>query len=164
MFDVTITNDKLDNYKYVLKNNNDILLGVTDCGNKIVYVSSAYKNYNTDRILVHENFHVLDYDFIKETSEAIYPNGKIEYFDSSHWDVGYYSNTKEFINIFNEEKNSDIKLYSSEKYFLSDVKEYFAECGAIYHLQPDKLKRLAPKTYEYLDRVINQKVEEINKE
>lgn len=75
-------------------------------------------------------------------------------------DVGYYSKTKEFIDIFNKEKKSDIKLYSNEKYFLSDSIEYFAECGAIYHLNEDKLKRLAPRTYEYLDGIINQEVAE----
>lgn len=52
MFDVSIANDKVDNYKYVLKSNNNIILGLTDCGNKIIYVSSAYKSYSIDRVLI----------------------------------------------------------------------------------------------------------------
>lgn len=152
MFDIFIINKDLEE---VPKNKNDILLGYTTYYNRTMYVSN--NNENKDdviRVLFHEFGHSIDYDFIKSTSVAVY-NNKIEYFDSSHWVPKCYSESPEFIKIFEEEKNN-IKLYSNEEYFLKDSSEYFAECTAIYHLQNDKLKRLAPKTYAFLYKIINQ--------
>lgn len=154
IFDINIINEMI---KDKFKDKDKLTMGFIDYNTKTIYVSNNKSNSsNADKIFYHEIGHSINYVFVKKTSQAIY-NDKVEYFDSSHWEYEYYSKSQEFIDIFKEEKH-DIYLYSDEKYFLTDSSEYFAECVAIYHQKPDKLKRLAPGTYEFLDKVINQKV------
>jgi hypothetical protein len=138
IFDVNIVKKQINE---IYKDQNRCVIGLTDYQNKVVYISTSNRHYDAERIMLHETGHVIDVEYI---------NGVLVVY-------GEYSLKPEFIEIFNKEKHS-INLYSNEKYFLSNSTEYFAECVAIYHLNGDKLKRLAPKTYEYLDRVINQEI------
>lgn len=60
------------------------------------------------------------------------------------------SNSNKYIEMWEEEKR---KLFPNRPYFLDYKEEYFAETFAMFYVggnEKEKLKELAPKTYEYI--------------
>ncbi|KAB7673227.1 toxin [Bacillus sp. B1-b2] len=61
------------------------------------------------------------------------------------------SNSKKYVEIWEEEKR---KLFPNKSYFLDYKEEYFAETFAMFYVggkEKEKLRNLAPKTYEYIN-------------
>ena len=122
-----------DNIREKIKNEYGLDTGIEVSGafisnHNVLYVMGEYK----DGVITHELGHALD----------SYESGFKE------------SSTKEFKNIYKEEKD---KLYpidkNSSNYFKSNTQEYFAQAVVMYIYQKDILKEVAPKTYEYVDKV-----------
>lgn len=89
------------------------------------------RNYET---FLHESFHSLD-----------------SYFDDSSksWKAKY-SNNKDFLNIYNSEKSNK----TIGNYYLTSSREFFAQCGTLYVVNPIMLQKEYPKTYYYFDELI----------
>jgi hypothetical protein len=69
-------------------------------------------------------------------------------------DIELYSQTDEFRECTSEAKY--LKDWTYEYYFRSSDEEYFAECISLCITHPSILKSNAPKTYDYIDSVINK--------
>lgn len=63
---------------------------------------------------------------------------------------GYISNDAEFLKIFEEEK-----YFFNYSYPQTASNEYFAESFAYYMLAPFKFQKTHPKTFEYLDKLVD---------
>lgn len=66
-----------------------------------------------------------------------------------------YSSTNEFKAIYQEEKENFKTIYSDYDYAISTNKEYFATAFAEYMINPDRLKSNTPKTYDYIEKCLN---------
>lgn len=66
-----------------------------------------------------------------------------------------YSSTNEFKAIYQEEKENFKTIYIDYDYAISNNKEYFASAFAEYMMNPDRLKSNTPKTYDYIEKCLN---------
>lgn len=132
---------RMEQYKNCIKHRKDIIEGITDYNNSVIYFDDNLNEHKNKRVLYHEFGHVLD-------SFDMFDNCEIK-------QCGKFSSTKEFKDIFEEEK-SDLYKYSKEKYFSDDPCEYFAESFSIYMDYPDIMKEKAPKTYAYINEKATQ--------
>ena len=107
--------------------------GICDYNKKIIKlairdINSDYINTNKgyDDTLLHELGHMIDY--------------------KNHQ---YASNTTQFIDIYRREKT---QLYRNSiyEYVTKDPKEYFAQSFSVYILDPYRLRREAPRTYDFI--------------
>ena len=90
----------------------------------VIYISTA--SFNAD-VVLHELFHSYDN-----------ANDKI-------------SDSDGFLRIMEKERNNvHVELYDEEAYSA----EYFAVAGAEYLLQPEVLRKSAPETYDFIDKLI----------
>lgn len=70
-----------------------------------------------------------------------------------------FSDTKEFTNIFEEEKNSaHMNLFKNRDYYIRDTMEYFAESFEKYIIEPATLQTYAPKTYAFIQKKIYEPI------
>ena len=53
-------------------------------------------------------------------------------------------------------KRHNFKAEDNLEYYISTPREYFASAFAEYMLNPERLKRNTPRTYEYIDRQVKQ--------
>lgn len=101
--------------------------------NEILVYQERY-GYGNSRILYHELGHCLDHDI------DISPRNFI------------HSETFEYRSIAKEESDN-ILPYAKEANFLTDIHEQFAECFSLYSIDPVSLKNIAPKTFDYLEKI-----------
>lgn len=66
-----------------------------------------------------------------------------------------YSSTNEFKAIYEEEKENFKTIYGGYEYAISTNKEYFASAFAEYMMNPDRLKSNTPRTYNYIEKCLN---------
>ena len=69
--------------------------------------------------------------------------------------LGFVSNTEEFINIYNQEKDNFIEVDGDGSQAKGSVSEYFAESIQQYIYHNDSLKKNSPQTYEFIKNAIN---------
>lgn len=125
---------KLPNYADMNKR----VIGVTNYQVSEILIHSNYSIEDEKRILFHELGHTID---------------SWDVLDGSQYKcVGKYSGTHEFEEIFKEECDPLVK-YSDERYFKSDIREFFAESFAIYMVNPDVVKENAPKLYAFMEKI-----------
>lgn len=102
--------------------------GIWDRDEKKIYILKGFE----ERSIYHEIGHIFD-----------------EY-------CGYFSDSEEFRNIFEEEKDLALmKLFSNDDYFTNDIVEYFAETFEDYFTEPVKLLTYAPKTYAFIEKTMS---------
>ncbi len=107
-----------------------LVLGCTEINNRVVHVSN--RPGESDRTILHEVGHA--------------------------WDIchSYISNSVQFEEIFNAEREAFCRCYRTHKNNTNVQVELFAEMFQVYILNPDLLKENCPMAYEYLDMVINE--------
>lgn len=118
-------------------------LGYTVYNSKYILIQDNSKYRSVESLLFHELGHALD-----------------AYDELDNYDVrqrGKYSSSDEFKKISEEEKGN-LNNLTDIYYFTENMREYFAESYAIYIRNPSEMKKVAPKTYAFIDRVSNQKV------
>ena len=104
--------------------------GVTVVGSGVTYIEANENKFNKN--VVHELAHVMDYK------------------------MGYTSNSGEFTEIYESEKDS-FKLtqyVSTDNHYKANVEEYFADAVQEYLANPGSLSNSAPRTYEYIKRIL----------
>lgn len=69
--------------------------------------------------------------------------------------VGLPSQSAEFINIYNIEKNTFNEVGKLDNHSTSSSLEYFAECFRQTILYPSTMQQSAPQTYQYILNIIN---------
>lgn len=117
------------------------VMGITDYSGKKVFIHENNHDWMTRHILYHEAGHVLD--SLDKYSAIDYVGGDV---------YEFYSSSNDFSDIFKDEKNQ-MKDFSYEEYYTTDQSEYFAESFALYIDDGARLKRRAPRTYEFIDKV-----------
>lgn len=120
-------NDGTAGYRGVSKRKSGSIIRIN------IDTDKAKQGYMIDTFF-HECFHEID-----------------SYFDRSErrWKVKY-SDKQNFVNLYNEYKNND----NIGTYYLSDSREFFAQCGMIYVLYPQFLKKEYPKVYDYMNNLV----------
>jgi hypothetical protein len=110
---------------------NEQILGQTIYGIRLILI----KDYGAwiEKTFYHECGHVLD--------------------DESA--LTFASSSDEFQEIYEEERHN-FKAEDNLEYYISTPREYFASAFAEYMLNPERLKRNTPRTYEYIDRQVKQ--------
>jgi hypothetical protein len=96
--------------------------------------------YDIESVLYHEIGHMIDYKY--ETFKIL-------------------SYTREFEDIFEEEKSNFIVDHSDPEYFRNNIKEYFAQAYSEYLIKPRRLKKHCPKTYEFIKQHIDGQYVEV---
>ncbi|NBJ47158.1 hypothetical protein C6N01_13170 [Enterococcus faecalis] len=116
-------------------------------GTMYIRMPFSLNEYNKDQEafsakepILHETGHVFDHFFGEKF------NGKSDPISSS----------KTFKGIYTTEKG---KLTDYAK---TNEREFFAEAFRMYHVSPDLLKKLSPKTYTFIDMVIKMSIENYN--
>lgn len=122
-------------YKYIPFN----VQGLTDYYRHMVVIHDSTNPVRNQHLLDHEKGHIFD------SSTVVLSDG------TKQENPFYYSNSQEFINIFNLEYNS-ISKYSQEAFSQVNRNEYFGECFSWYKENPEKLKESSPLTYAFIDK------------
>lgn len=104
------------------------ILGFTEPKDYTVYIDNREAAKNT---ILHESFHALDIS------------------------CSFSSKSNEFGAIYEEELKAFRDIHSTSDYNVNTSTEYYAEAGQIYILNPEKLKKACPKTYDWLEMDIN---------
>lgn len=65
---------------------------------------------------------------------------------------GYLSYSKEWLSIYNEERTQS----GFSEYFITDPREYFAECVQQYFSFPQMMRKKVPKSYQYIKEIMNK--------
>lgn len=71
------------------------------------------------------------------------------------------SNTREFKEIYEEEKDNFKVDHSNPEYFRNNRQEYFAQAFSEYLINPERLKKNCPKTYEFIKYNIDNQYMEV---
>lgn len=71
------------------------------------------------------------------------------------YELGWVSNTNEFINIYYNERNSFATYLSSNSHHTSDAAEYFADAFKRVIKESEKVKTYTPQTYSYIKNIID---------
>lgn len=124
----------------IVKNEIGYDLGNKDIGGAFINLPNYLKGYVSTRYYSHH------YVLLHELGHAI---DIIEKF----YGVGFEpSTTSIFKKIYNDECR---KLFNKNGMFYAQtVKEYWAQCFALYNISEDKLKLLAPKTHSYMSLIL----------
>lgn len=104
------------------------ILGFTEPKDYAVYIDNREAAKNT---ILHESFHALDIS------------------------CSFSSKSNEFGAIYKEELQAFRGIHSTSDYNVNTSTEYYAEAGQVYILNPEKLKKACPKTYDWLEMDIN---------
>lgn len=104
--------------------------GVTNTNDKRILIQAKESKFR--RSVVHEIFHAYD-DYLSFISES-----------------------SEFKEIYESEKEKFKVCDYHSTHYLSNVREYFAEACQEYIYHPDDLKINTPKTYEFIEDCINR--------
>ena len=104
------------------------ILGFTEPKDYTVYIDNREAASKT---ILHEAYHVLDIS------------------------CSFSSKSNEFGAIYEEELKAFRDIHSTSDYNVNTSTEYYAEAGQVYILNPEKLKKACPKTYDWLEMDIN---------
>lgn len=104
--------------------------GVTNTNDKRILIQAKESKFR--KSVVHEIFHAYD-DYLSFISES-----------------------SEFKEIYESEKEKFKVCDYHSTHYLSNVREYFAEACQEYIYHPDDLKISTPKTYEFIEDCINR--------
>lgn len=141
MYDVFVVDKdihEIPNYSNMSKRT----VGLISYKNNEILIHNNYSNENSKIILLHEIGHSID---AWDTLDGY-----------TYKSIGKYSGTNEFKDIFKEECSS-LRKYADEYYFETKIEEFFAESFAIFMTKPDVVKYKAPKLYEYMSKIYDQK-------
>ena len=78
------------------------------------------------------------------------------FFDYKYYKYYSLSDSKEFQAIFYEERYNFKTNHSELWYFQETSREYFAQAFAEYILNPKRLQKNCPETYEFINYYINK--------
>lgn len=99
-----------------------------------------------------------------ESDKKIYISRKSNFIEyATVHEIGHYfdfknnwiSVSKEFINIYNAEKE-DLKTFSYDEHYKSNSKEFFATSFKEYLKNPKRLKKYTPLTYQYMNNLFDK--------
>lgn len=135
-YDIFFLKDKLINYdEFKTISEIDTTRGLIKYTTYQIYMTYNKEIFpNSDTIFYHEVGHAIDYSNIHNNI------------------VEPYSNSFNFLELYEKYKKTDINIYADEKYFKSNPKEFFAECFAIYMKHPEK-RYLIPEIYDFFDKI-----------
>lgn len=103
------------------------IIGLTTSYDKAIYISAKRNDiYNS---LLHEFGHYVDYRNMKS------------------------SNSPEFIDIYNKEKNK-FAVESKDGHYKSNQQEFFAEVFQETILHPERCKKTAPRAYKFVKKMV----------
>lgn len=137
-------------YNYIPTN---VLKAVINDGVKLKYVTGNLRQYLINNIGMDTEMEI--WGIYRPRTVEIYVTMDADIKSTIHeighaWDYTTAGYTKSYLNdfypIYLEEKN---QMFGADNYFAQEETEYFAECFAIYLMNPNQLKNKAPKTYEY---------------
>lgn len=143
---INLSNDNVNKSPETSQSTDTSIKALTIPGEKKVIISKVDGYYyNTIWHVYHEALHCLDTEFSA---------------DGQYIRNGLYSNTDEYKSIAQSEWPA-LSVFSHYKESNFNMQEEFAEAFAIYLIQPDRMRSVAPKTCAYIDNLGFVKPEEL---
>lgn len=113
----------------------DYILGITNYLDKLIIVKNDISMEECNITLYHEIAHALD-GYVGKNGNTFFR----------------YSESSDFIKIYNKENGEAFKELDNRDYYNSNIQEYFAQSFAYYIVKPNELKEDCPKTYQYMKK------------
>lgn len=94
--------------------------------------------------------------YIKDDAGKLRQSAVHEVFHAYDDALGYVSGSDEFLGLYVDEKDDmEVTGFISAGQYKEDEREYFAEACQMYVYDPGTLQSSAPKTYAYIDALLN---------